>query len=148
MKLIKLFEQFIREETEMAGNPAKEALADLIDDITSDMTLDPYRDADDLMEIYNKLLPYKGKTVGPPAIPRYKEMDSVEAGNMPALTYFNRMYGQQQNNQYGMGNPFNFADRINQVGNTSLSGGEERTSDGKYTTPQVKKMIIDLVTAK
>ena len=148
MRLIKLFEQYVKEEAEMAGNPAKEALADLIDDIKSDMTLDPYRDADDLMEIYNKLLPYKGKTVGPPAIPRYKEMDSSDAGNMPALTYFNIMYGQQQNNQYGMGKPFNFADRITQVGNTSLSGGEERTSDGKYTTPQVKKMIIDLVTAK
>ena len=128
------------------GNPTKEVVANLINDIKSNMSSDFWRDADDLMVIYKKLLTLKGKMVSQGQIPRYVEMDSEEKRQMPSLHYFNKMYSRQPNNKYGMGDPFDFIGRIKQVGDKSASGSIEKTKDGKYTTPQVKQMIIDLVT--
>lgn len=128
------------------SNPTKEVVANLINDIKSNMSSDSLRDAEDLMVIYKKLLTLKGKMVSQGQIPRYIEMDSEEKRQMPSLHYFNKMYSRQPNNKYGMGDPFDFIGRIKQVGDKSVSGSIEKTKDGKYTTPQVKQMIIDLVT--
>ena len=126
------------------GNPFKEKIADLIDEITSLMS--GYRSADDLILIYKKLLPLKGKKVGDGEIRRYKEMDADDQDpNLLALHYFNNMYSQMQNNQYGMGGPYDFTQQIEKVGEKTPTGDIEKTKDGKYTTQQVKKMIINLV---
>ena len=65
--------------------------------------------------------------------------------NLLALHYFNNMYSQMQNNQYGMGGPYDFTQQIEKVGEKTPTGDIEKTKDGKYTTQQVKKMIINLV---
>ena len=118
----------------------------MIDDIKSSMSWDAWRDADDLMNIYKQLLPLKGKKVGKGEIKRYKEMDAEEMNpNMTALKYFNKMYERIPNNKYGMGGPFDFIHRIQQIGEKTFGGDVEKTTDGKYTTQQVKKMIVDLI---
>ena len=126
------------------GNPFKEQIADLIDQIKSLMS--GYRNADDLMLIYRKLLPLKGRKVGQGEIKRYVEMNAQDKNpNLLALHYFNNMYSQRQNNRYGMGGPYDFTHAIEQVGDKTLTGDIEKTKDGKYTTQQIKKMIINLV---
>jgi hypothetical protein len=130
------------------GNQFKEQIANLIDEISSSMSWDMWRDTDDLMNIYKKLLPLKGKKVGAGEIPRYREMDSEEMNpNMPALHYFNTMYSRIPKNKYGMGDGPKgyFTSRLSQVGDKTFSGEVEKTSDSKYTTQQVKKMIKDLI---
>jgi hypothetical protein len=139
-----LVRRVIKEQTS-TGNPFKEQIADLIKDIDKKLSQDFWRDTDDLLVIYKKLLPLKGKMVSKGQIPRYREMDYDEQQPMPALHYFNRMFGRIPNNEYGMGDPFNFIDRIKQVSDNTAGGNIEKSKDGKYTTPQVKYMIWDLV---
>jgi hypothetical protein len=57
------------------------------------------------------------------------------------------MYSRIPGNKYGMGNSVMgyFTSRIKQVGDKTFFGEVEKTSDGKYTTPQIKSMIISLV---
>ena len=142
--LMRIVKRVISEQLE--GNQIKEQIADLIDKIKSLMSMDIWRDADDLMVIYKKLLPLKGKKVGKGEIRKYKEMNSDEMNpNMPALHYFDMMYGRITNNEYGMGDSTPFTEIISKVGDKTFTGGVERTSNSKYTTPQVKKMIINLI---
>lgn len=142
--LVRIVKRVVSEQ--MKGNQIKEQIADLIDEIHSLMSMDVWRNADDLMVIYKKLLPLKGKKVGKGEIQRYKEMSSDEMNpNMPALHYFNMMYGRIANNKYGMGDLTPFTEIISNVGDKTFTGGVERTSNSKYTTPQVKKMIINLI---
>ena len=126
---------------------SKGDVAKVIDSVKDDMTTDMWRDADDLMSIYKRLLPLKGKNVVPPGTELYAEMTSEEQAPMPALKYFNMMYGRIQHNRYGMGD-FNFLQRIDRVGEKTASGKEEFTKDGKYTTRQVKGMIWQLVSSE
>ncbi len=141
--LTKIVKRIIMEQSKV--NHFKEKIADLISDVNSRMSSDYWRDADDLMMIYNKLLPLKGKKVGAGAAKRYIEMDySQQNPDLSALQYFNKMYGRVPNNRYGMGST-DFITRIKQVGDKTMSGYTEKTKDGKYTTKQVKQMIIDLI---
>jgi|LakMenE01Jun11ns_1017448.scaffolds.fasta_scaffold9700545_2 hypothetical protein len=136
----------VNEQTK--GNQFKEQIADLIDEIQTAMSWDAWKDADNLMDIYKKLLPLKGKKVGKGQIPRYVEMDAEQQNpDLPALHYFNTMYSRIPGNKYGMGNSVMgyFTSRIKQVGDKTFFGEVEKTSDGKYTTPQIKSMIISLV---
>ena len=123
---------------------SKGKVAEVINSVKSSMTRDMWRDADDLMSIYKRLLPLKGKNVVPPGTELYAEMTSEEQAPMPALKYFNMMYGRIQHNRYGMGD-FNFLQRLGDVGEKTAWGGKEEFSkDGKYTTRQVKAMIYEL----
>ena len=122
---------------------SKGKVAEVINSVKSSMTRDMWRDADDLMSIYKRLLPLKGKNVVPPGTELYAEMTSEEQAPMPALKYFNMMYGRIQHNRYGMGD-FNFLQRLGDVGEKTVTGKEEFSKDGKFTTRQVKAMIYQL----
>jgi hypothetical protein len=122
---------------------SKIKVAGVIDSIKSSMTQDMWRDADDLMSMYKRLLPLKGRNVVPPGTELYAEMTAEEQAPMPALKYFNMMYGRIQNNRQGMGD-LNFLQRLGKVGETTASGKEEFSKDGKFTTRQIKAMIYQL----
>jgi hypothetical protein len=142
--LARLVKRVIEEQSSNIPNViSKGKVAEVINSIKSSMKWDMWRDADDLMSIYKRLLPLKGKNVVPPGTELYAEMTADEQAPMPALKYFNMMYGRIQHNRYGMGD-FNFLHRIGQIGDTTAGGKEEFSKDGKYTTRQVKAMIYQL----
>jgi hypothetical protein len=124
----------------------KDELAKLKDDLKNQLSSDLWKDTDDLLGVYNKLLPYKGKKVSGVESKRYKQCD-MDRMPMSALSYFNEIWSKRPlPNEYCMGDGvFDFIHRISQVGDNNFSGGTEKSKDGRYTTPQVKKMIIDLV---
>jgi hypothetical protein len=135
----------ISEQNKPKGtDKVKELVGDLKEKIDSALSNDIWRDTDDLLELYNMLLPFKGKTVSGNPSKRYFACDE-DMIPMRALQYFYEIYPKRANNEYCMGNPFDFFHRINTVGDKTFSGGTEKSKDGKYTTPQVKKMIIQLV---
>jgi hypothetical protein len=140
--LVRLVKKVINEENNI--NPTKEKISKLISEIRNMMTYDMWRDADDLMMVYRKLLPLKGVKTGVGVASDYQNVFDGDK-DMRALEYFNKMWGQRKGNKYGMGNPFDFIKYIDSIGEKTMLGGEEKTSDGKYSTKQVKEMIIKLI---
>jgi len=127
-------------------DPVRRDMVGLIKNLKSEVhPWDGYVSTDDLLRIYNRLKPYVGKNAMPGAVPEYKEMDYVDQQPIAALHYFDRMWPQTLFNEYGMGGLWRFTQEIEKIGDNDLSGNPEKSSNGKYTAAQVKKMILDLM---
>jgi hypothetical protein len=127
---------------EQSGDRLKEQLGNLKKELKSDLGLDAWKDTDNLLSIYKKLLPFKGKQVSNIVNKNFSGCD-FERTPQPSLHYFNKIWNRQ--GEYCMGSGTLFTDSISKIGDNDFGGKIEKSKDGKYTTPQVKKMIIDLV---
>jgi len=143
---LKRYIQKIISEQSSSNVVSKEYVASIIKSIENSMSADWWRDADDMMSIYQRLLPLKGKVVpqGQPSS-KYTEMNADEQKSQPALHWFNTFFPRIVGNKFGMGGPFNFIQLVDKVGNTNAAGGEEVSKNGKFTTRQIKIKIMELV---
>jgi hypothetical protein len=175
--LVNLIKKVISEETNASGTSVKNQMVDLLRELKK--ISKGWTTADDLMEIYKKMIPFKGKMVQPNDPFKYKivnwglkpgtegtyndskyaldgpEEKKIFERPMLALKFMDliskyEMWDPKTNKFVYGANPHGFlwSDFIGSTLNSKfglLGGGEDRTSDGKYTISQLKKMIFQLV---
>jgi hypothetical protein len=175
--LVDLIKKVISEETNASGTSLKDQMFVLEKEVSK--LMDGWSTADDFMEIYKKMLPFKGKMVQPNDPFKYK---IVKWGLKPGLegTYNDSKYALEdaeekktferpmlalkfmdlisiyekwdpKSNKFVYGaNPHGiflseFLKTTSERKFGLLGGGEDRTSDGKYSLGQLKKMILQLM---